>query len=39
MVVIKSSEGYFMANDTNGAFDVPVENYREDEEDNILNFE
>lgn len=37
MVVLKSSEGYFIANETNWMFDILVENYLEDEEDFILN--
>lgn len=38
MLIVKSHLGYFSANDTNGMFDVPIENYLEDGEDCILNF-
>lgn len=38
MLILQTSKGYFRANTTNGAFDVPVTEYREDSEDLILKF-
>ena len=36
MIILHSHKGYYIANDTNGVFDVKIENYKEDEEDVIL---
>ena len=36
MLILHSNKGYFIANDTNGMFDIKIENYKEDEEDILL---
>lgn len=38
MLILHTSKGYFIANDTNGAFDIKLTEYREDSEDVILKF-
>lgn len=38
MLILQTNKGYFRANNTNGAFDVKLTEYREDSEDFILKF-